>query len=93
MYIKIFLRGPTVNNVGVMLPHPIFMEEISEQLIWNNILVNVGATTMMTSLVLPGMKQRKRGIIINLSSVLGVAPGPFLSVYSATKVCIPGISS
>ncbi|XP_076471863.1 hydroxysteroid dehydrogenase-like protein 1 [Babylonia areolata] len=39
----------------------------------------------MTSIVLPEMVQRKRGAIINLSSVFGLRPSPFMTVYSATK--------
>lgn len=42
----------------------------------------------MTRLVLPGMKARKRGAIVNIgSAVATIAPcGPFYAVYAATKV-------
>ena len=39
----------------------------------------------MTSIVLPGMSERKKGAIINVSSASGALPTPFLSLYSATK--------
>ena len=41
----------------------------------------------MTRLVLPGMKQRRRGAIINIgSAVATIAPcGPLYAVYAATK--------
>lgn len=40
----------------------------------------------MTSLVLPGMVAKKKGIIINISSGSGKFPVPLLTLYSATKV-------
>lgn len=43
----------------------------------------------MTRLVLPGMKQRRRGYIVNLSSGSGVIPScPLLSIYAATKAYV-----
>lgn len=44
--------------------------------------------TQMTRLVLPGMKARKRGAIVNIgSAVATIAPlGPLYTVYAATKV-------
>ena len=40
----------------------------------------------MTSIVLPGMLERKRGTIINISSAAGLRPMPFFTTYSASKV-------
>ena len=42
----------------------------------------------MTSLVLPGMVARKRGLIINISSFLGMRPTIGFSVYGSTKAFI-----
>ena len=42
--------------------------------------------------VLPGMKQRKRGSIINVSSVAGFFPMPRGSMYSATKAFLVSMS-
>ena len=36
-------------------------------------------------LVLPGMKERLRGQIVNIGSMSGVNPAPFGEVYSASK--------
>jgi short-subunit dehydrogenase len=43
----------------------------------------------MTRLVLPGMKERKRGAIVNIGSAAAtVAPsGPLYAVYAGTKAC------
>ena len=40
----------------------------------------------MTSLVLPGMVARKKGVILNIASAAGKSPMPLLTLYSATKV-------
>ena len=39
----------------------------------------------MTHILLPQMVQRKKGVIISLSSASGIKPLPFLAEYSATK--------
>lgn len=49
------------------------------------IKLNVTSTTVMSKLVLPGMAQRKRGVVVNLSSGSGCLVVPLLSQYSATK--------
>ena len=36
---------------------------------------------------MPFLCNRKKGIIVNISSLSAVAPSPLLTVYSATKVC------
>jgi len=41
----------------------------------------------MTKIVLPQMRERNKGAIINISSLSGVLPTPLLSVYSCCKVC------
>ena len=40
----------------------------------------------MTRIVLPQMLERKKGAIINISSLSGAIPSPLLAVYSGTKV-------
>ena len=42
----------------------------------------------MTSIALPDMASRKKGLIINLSSAAGSNPTPLLTVYSACKVSL-----
>ena len=52
------------------------------------IALNVTALTKMSKLVLGGMKDRKRGAIVNISSISGSMPMSLLSVYSATKAYV-----
>lgn len=56
------------------------------------IQVNVTALTHLTKLALAGMLQRKRGRILNVASTAGFQPGPFMSVYYATKAYVISFS-
>ncbi|XP_044130955.1 very-long-chain 3-oxoacyl-CoA reductase-B-like isoform X1 [Bufo gargarizans] len=49
---------------------------------------NMMSTVQMTRIVLPKMIERKRGLIINLSSELGCHPYPLINIYSATKAFV-----
>ncbi|KAF4531440.1 hypothetical protein B566_EDAN004210 [Ephemera danica] len=71
--------GILVNNVGVVVPYPMFTDEMSEELIWEHLMVNVAAATLMTSLVLPNMKAMKRGAIVNVGSSASVIYIDYLS--------------
>jgi len=50
--------------------------------------VNIAALTELTGLFLPGMLQRRRGGILNVSSVAGFEPGPGMAIYHATKAYV-----
>lgn len=80
--------GVLVNNVGVMYEYPLLLEEVSEEVIWQHVLLNVGAVTMMTRLILPSMIKKNKGAIINMSSSSAINPLPMMAVYSATKIYI-----
>lgn len=60
---------------------------------WQQALaVNLTAPFLLTRLLLPGMKQRNWGRIINLSSVLGLAGTPGRSDYVVTKHGLVGMT-
>jgi len=52
------------------------------------IRLNVLALVRLTRAALPGMQQRGRGEIVNVSSLAGFYPGPFVATYSATKAFV-----
>ncbi len=52
------------------------------------IQVNVTALMELTHLVLPAMIQRRRGVILNVSSIAAFQPLPYLAVYAATKAFV-----
>jgi hypothetical protein len=54
----------------------------------NEIQLNVLALVRLTHAALPGMIRRKRGGIINVSSLAAFQPGPFNATYAATKAYV-----
>ena len=78
--------GVLVNNVG-MINLPNFFASIPDHEKFNQDIINCNITSvaMMCSIVLPQMVQRKKGIIINISSVFSQVPGPTFCMYAASK--------
>ena len=54
--------------------------------------INVFGVMRMTKAVLPHMRAQKSGRIINISSVFGFMPAPYMAAYSATKHAVEGYS-
>ena len=54
--------------------------------------INVFGVIRMTKAVLPHMRARGSGRIINISSVLGFIPAPYMAGYAASKHAIEGYS-
>ena len=50
--------------------------------------LNVAALTELTHLVLPAMKERRTGGILNLASTAAFQPGPGFAVYFASKAFV-----
>jgi 17beta-estradiol 17-dehydrogenase / very-long-chain 3-oxoacyl-CoA reductase len=75
-----------VNNVGVNVEFPTEFAEMERGLVDRIVKVNVESTNRMTAMCLPGMLERGRGVVYNLSSAGGaVSPAPLLAVYAGTK--------
>lgn len=64
------------------------LAHIPTPLLWDIVHINVAAVTMMTRLLVPGMKRRARGAIVNVSSGSELQPLPYMAVYAATKVYV-----
>ena len=54
--------------------------------------INFFGLVRMTKAVLPHMRAAGTGRIINISSVLGLVPAPYMASYAATKHAIEGYS-
>lgn len=54
--------------------------------------INVFGVIRMTKAVLPQMRLQRSGRIVNISSVLGFMPAPYMAIYGATKHAIEGYS-
>jgi short-subunit dehydrogenase len=79
-----------VNNAGFATSGK--FEEIEYIKNFEEIQLNVVTLTMLTKLILPEMLKAKSGKILNLASIAAFYPGPFMSVYYATKAYVLSFS-
>jgi NAD(P)-dependent dehydrogenase (short-subunit alcohol dehydrogenase family) len=77
-----------INNAGYELAGA--LEALSQLEVTNQFETNFFGVVRMVNAVLPSMRQRKRGHIINVSSLSGFSAIPFLGIYSATKFALEG---
>lgn len=61
------------------------LDEMSDEEVSGIMNCNIQSLVGMTRAVLPWMKARKSGCVLSISSGSGLAPGPFIAIYSATK--------
>lgn len=54
--------------------------------------LNVVALTRLTHLLLPVLRHGGRGAVLNVSSIAGLVPLPFMAVYAATKAYVNSFS-
>ena len=66
--------------------------ELGAQRQTDMIAVNVTALTGLSRRLLPGMLDRNRGGILNVASTAAFQPGPYMSVYYATKAYVLSFS-
>lgn len=79
-----------VNNAGIQNVAPI--DEFPEEK-WDAIIaINLNSAFHLTKAVLPGMKSRGWGRIINIASAHGLVASPFKSAYVAAKHGIIGMT-
>ena len=79
-----------VNNAGIGYFAAIEEGEVAE--VRKMFEVNVFGLTRMTQAVLPGMRQRRSGCIVNVSSLGGIRGMPSFGQYCATKFAVEGLS-
>ncbi|KAG5645417.1 hypothetical protein DXG03_006241 [Asterophora parasitica] len=85
--------GVLVNNVGKSHTMPAYLVDTPKDEITDIVAINVDATLRVTYAVLPGMVQRKRGLILNIGSFAGAIPSPMLATYSGTKAFLATFTS
>lgn len=72
-----------INNAGVLYPK--HFKSMSQGEVSRIIMIHNHSTAMLCHYFLPAMLERKKGYILNISSLAAVFPYPFISLYSATK--------
>ena len=73
-----------VNNAGIgHKPQP--LDCLAEDVFDRILAINAKSVFLTAQAVVPGMKTRKRGAILNIASTGGVSPRPNLTWYNASK--------
>ncbi|MEJ6649662.1 MAG: SDR family NAD(P)-dependent oxidoreductase [Burkholderiales bacterium] len=72
-----------VNNAGVGISGAI--DEYSEEALLKMILLNIFSLTALCKYFTPQMKERRSGNILNIASLGGYQPVPYLAAYAASK--------
>jgi short-subunit dehydrogenase len=79
-----------VNNAGVGATTPLLASDVDEM---NSMIdVNVTALTRLAYAAVPGFVDRGRGAIINIASIVALAPDMLNGVYGATKAYVLAFS-
>ena len=79
-----------VNNAGIEVTKSV--ADLAQDEIDAILRTNLDAPIRMTKLVLPGMLARRRGAIVNVSSMSGKAATPYNAIYSASKHGLNGFT-
>ena len=79
-----------VNNAGVTLLGAVEETSIAEaQALFDT---NVFGALRTSQAVLPQMREQRAGRIVNVSSVLGFLPAPYMGLYAASKHAMEGMA-
>jgi NAD(P)-dependent dehydrogenase (short-subunit alcohol dehydrogenase family) len=79
-----------VNNAGWNIPQAI--DDIRDD-DWNYLVeLNLNSVMALTRAITPGMKERRWGRVIHISSIMGLASTPGRNAYSATKAALVGMA-
>jgi NAD(P)-dependent dehydrogenase (short-subunit alcohol dehydrogenase family) len=79
-----------VNNAGI--GYFAAVEESDDEEVRRMFEINFWGLANMTRAALPGMRARRSGHIVNISSVGGVRGAPAIGYYNATKFALEGFS-
>ncbi|HEX2715054.1 MAG TPA: SDR family oxidoreductase [Candidatus Acidoferrales bacterium] len=79
-----------INNAGV--GYFAVLEEISMDHLRQQFETNFFGAVRVTQAVLPGMRERRRGRIVNISSAAGKVALPLFGAYSGSKFALEGMT-
>ena len=75
-----------VNNAGVGLLAP--LEGIAQSTVRDIFETNTFGTMAMTQAVLPQFRERRAGVVVNVTSSVTLKPLPLLAVYTSSKAAV-----
>lgn len=79
-----------VNNAGILISNSV--EELGEDQ-WDAVMdVNAKGTFLVTQALLPHMRSRRHGRIVNIASIGGKHGAPLQAHYSASKAAVMGFT-
>jgi 17beta-estradiol 17-dehydrogenase / very-long-chain 3-oxoacyl-CoA reductase len=80
--------GVLINTVGMSYPYTEYFLELPDRdKVYPQIIkCNISSVTNMTMMILPQMVERKKGVVVNVSSTAAIIPSPMLTIYGASKV-------
>jgi NAD(P)-dependent dehydrogenase (short-subunit alcohol dehydrogenase family) len=82
-----------INNASELGPSPMpALEQLTSETFQRILSVNVVAPLKLAQLVLPGMRQRRDGLIVNVTSDAGVQAYPTWGGYGASKAALEHLS-
>jgi len=79
-----------INNAGYSVRGAV--EDVSPEAVRRLFEVNLFALIRVTQACLPGMRKLRKGIIVNLSSIVGKFTFPGSGVYAATKHAVEAVT-
>jgi 3-oxoacyl-[acyl-carrier protein] reductase len=80
-----------VNSAGIVGPNKPLLDTTPEE--WHRVLdVNVLGTVKTMRVFVPGMRDRGWGRVVNFASMAGKDGNPNLSIYSASKAAVIGLT-
>ncbi|KAJ8396242.1 hypothetical protein AAFF_G00021090 [Aldrovandia affinis] len=84
--------GFLVNSVDLSLDYPQRFTDLSEDRLWESINRNITAAMLLARIILPGMVERGRGALINISSGRCCKPTPNKAAFSASTAYLDHVS-
>src|ERR1700733_11881757 len=79
-----------INNAGTLYSG--VTEAFTEEQVRQQFETNVIGVVRMNRAILPGMRQRRRGLLIHVTSVIGRVVFPFDGIYCASKFAVEAIA-
>src|SRR6185312_10864560 len=79
-----------INNAGTNIPQAI---DVIKDEDWDTVMeINLNSVMALTRAVVPGMKERRWGRIIHISSIMGFVSKEGRNAYSVTKSALLGLA-